>query len=127
MNQQSILQITRGALVAALTLFGTAGAIAAPTNPLSPYFTDPQNSYVEDATSKGIGQVNMITCFIGSMKPADLVNQPNYIALVDQKKCDSNSRSDPSNQGATSGSDAPNYTRAIINSTRATSADPMQV
>jgi len=127
MNQQSIRQITCGTLVAALTLFGTAGAIAAPTNPLSPYFTDPQNSYVEDATSKGIGQVNMITCFITSMKPADLVNQPNYIALVDQKKCDSSSRSDPNNQGATNGADSPSYMRAIVNSTRTSNADPMQV
>ena len=89
------------------------------------YYTDGQNSFVEDATSKGIGQVNMIACFMSSMKPADLVNQGNYIALIDEKKCDPNSRSSTSNQSAGGGAQAPQYTRAVVNSTRASNSDPM--
>ncbi len=91
----------------------------------SPYYTDAQSSFVEDATSRGIGQVNMIACFMNSMRPADLVNQSHYVALVDELKCDPNSRSSASNQGASGGAQAPQYTRAIVNSTRASNADPM--
>lgn len=98
-------------------------AFAAPAS-TSAYNTDPQNSYVEDATSKGIGQVNMITCFIGAMAPDKLVNQGNYIALVDQAKCDPNSRSSASNSSG-SGTQAADYMTAIVNSSRASNSDPM--
>ena len=43
----------------------TMPALSAPAAD-SAYLTDPQQSHVEDATSKGIGQVNMITCFMGN-------------------------------------------------------------
>ena len=59
----------------------------------SAYVTDPQNSYVEDATSRGIGQVNMITCIMAALRPDALVNDGPYNALVDQTKCDPNARS----------------------------------
>ncbi len=98
-------------------------SFAAPPS-TSAYETDPQNSYVEDATSKGIGQVNMITCFIGAMAPDKLVNQGNYIALVDQAKCDPNSRSSTSNSSG-SGTQAADYQTAIVNSTRVSNSDPM--
>jgi len=39
----------------------------------SAYFTDPQSSYVQDATSDSIGQVNMISCIMHSMRPDALV------------------------------------------------------
>ncbi len=107
----------------ALALAASAAPAAPPAG--TSYFTDGQNSFVEDATSRGIGQVNMITCFMSSMKPAGLVNQGNYIALVDEVKCDPNSRSSTSNQSASGGAQAPQYTRAIVNSTRASNADPM--
>ena len=46
-------------------------AVLASADPASTsaYFTDPQQSHVEDATSEGIGQVNMITCIMASMRP----------------------------------------------------------
>jgi hypothetical protein len=96
---------------------------AAPAD-TSAYATDPQYSYVEDATSKGIGQVNMITCFMSAMRPDALVNQGNYIALVDQTKCDPESRSSASNSGGDS-TQASNYLTATVNSTRASNTDPM--
>jgi len=96
---------------------------AAPAD-TSAYATDPQNSYVEDATSKGIGQVNMITCFLSAMRPDALVNEGNYLALVDQTKCDPQSRSSASNSGGDA-TQASNYMTATVNSTRASNADPM--
>lgn len=94
----------------------------------SPYRIDAQSTHVEDATSQGISQVNMITCIMTGMRPDALVNKGNYIALVDKKKCDSNSRSDSSNSSSDSaGSSAPSYLSAIVNSTRTSNTDPMRV
>jgi hypothetical protein len=103
-------------------------ALAAPPS-MSPYYTDLQNSHVEDATSKGIGQVNMITCIMAAMKPDALVNQGNYVALVDEAKCDPDGRSSSGNSGATSdgAQGAASYMTAIVNSSRTSNSDPMQV
>ena len=117
----NLFQIKKIALAVSVAL--PSLAFAAPSS-TSAYNTDPQNSYVEDATSKGIGQVNMITCFIGAMAPDKLVNQGNYIALVDQAKCDPNSRSSTSNSSG-SGTQAADYQTAIVNSSRASNNDPM--
>lgn len=109
--------------LAALPFYVGAAFAAPPAG--SPYFTDGQNSYVEDATSQGIGTVNMIACFMAAMRPDALVNQGNYIALVDENKCNSDRRSSTSN--SSSGQDTPSYTRAVVNATRATNSDPMIV
>jgi len=73
---------TRCALIALAAALPATVLAAPPTN--SPYYTDPQYSYVQDATSQGIQQVNMITCIISAMNPGALVNQGPYIALVDR-------------------------------------------
>lgn len=100
-------------------------AFAAPLS-TSAYNTDPQQSHVEDATSDGIGSVNMITCFMSSMRPDALVNQGNYVALVDKNKCDPKAQSSTSNSGSSGGgSQAANYMSAIVNSSRASNSDPM--
>lgn len=125
MSHFPVPKINRTSKIALASLINalSVAAFAAPAAD-SAYNTDPQNSYVEDATSKGIGQVNMITCFIGAMAPDKLVNQGNYIALVDQAKCDPNSRSSTSNSSG-SGTQAADYMTAIVNSTRASNSDPM--
>jgi hypothetical protein len=88
----------------------------------SPYATDPQNSYVEDATSRGIGQVNMITCIMAAMRPDALVNEGPYTALIDQAKCDPEARS--SNAG--SGAQASTFLTATVDSARTSNDDPMR-
>src|SRR5689334_12420459 len=79
------------ALPLPLTLTFAAPSFAAPPAN-SAYVTDAQHSYVEDATSRGIGQVNMITCIMSAMRPDALVNDGAYIAMVDMQKCDPNAR-----------------------------------
>ncbi|MEW6706494.1 MAG: hypothetical protein AB1430_16730 [Pseudomonadota bacterium] len=111
------------ALAAALPLLAAAAPGAS-----SPYRTDPQNTHVEDATSRGVNEVNMITCFMSSMRPDALVNKGNYLALVDKKVCDAESRSSSGNAGSgSSASNAPEYMNAIVNSTRDSNDDPMRV
>ena len=122
---QHTLRHSAVALAIAAALPGAAQAV--PTAD-SAYRTDVQNSHVEDATSRGVNQVNMITCFMSAMRPDALVNEGDYIALVDQNKCDPESRSSTGNAGSNSaGSSAPSYMNAIVNSTRSSNDDPMRV
>jgi len=110
------------ALAAAWPMLG----VAAPASD-SAYRTDSQSTHVEDATSKGIQQVNMITCIMSSMRPDALVNQGSYNALVDQNKCDPNARSGGGNSASSgAGSSAPSYMSAVVDVTRSSNADPMR-
>ncbi|WP_372525702.1 hypothetical protein [Piscinibacter sp.] len=123
MNHLSI-HPARLALAVAAALPGFVFAV--PTD--SAYRTDVQDSHVEDATSQGINQVNMITCFMTAMRPDALVNKGDYIALVDKNKCDPNARSSSGNSGSNNaGSSAPSYMSAVVNSTRSSNTDPMRV
>jgi hypothetical protein len=97
-----------------------AGAAQAQIPSTAPYVTDPQNVYVQDDTSQGIGNLNMVLCIIGSMDPGDMVNAGPYIALVDVDKC--NNKGGGSNSSATG---ATNYATAVVNVTRASNSDPM--
>jgi hypothetical protein len=111
----------------AIALAGTcASALAAPPAG-SPYFTDQQESHVEDATSRGIQQVNMITCLMAAMRPDALVNEGAYIALVDEPKCDPQARGNSSSSASSSdASQASSYMTAVVNSTRQSNSEPMR-
>jgi hypothetical protein len=114
------------AIIAALA--GTSGAAYAAPPTGTPYFTDPQDSHVEDATSRGIQQVNMITCLMNAMRPDATVNDGAYIALVEETKCDPRARGDSSGSASSSNaSQATSYMTATVNSTRASSSEPMRV
>src|SRR5262249_40398832 len=56
-----------------------------------------------------------------------LVNKDNYLALVDEAKCDPNQRSSSSNSGSSEGAQSSNYTTATVNSARASNNDPMRM
>jgi hypothetical protein len=110
-----------------------AAAFASPAFAVPPassaYGTDAQSTHVEDATSESIGEVNMIVCIMAALRPDALVNEGDYIALVDKNKCDSNKRSSTSNSGASSdgAQAAASYITAIVNSSRASNSEPMIV
>jgi hypothetical protein len=94
----------------------TTLALADPPS-TSAYHTDKQDSYVEDATSKGVQQVNFITCLMSAMRPDAMVNEGNYSALVDGSKCQNDATATA--DGTTS------FNTAYLNVTRATNNDPM--
>ena len=105
---------------AAAALFAAGGVQAQSQIPAnSPYITDPQNIYVQDDTSQGIANLNMVLCIIGSTSPGDMVNAGPYIALVDLNKCNNKGGGSSSSAGAT------NYATGVVNVTRASNADPM--
>jgi len=100
--------------------------VSAAPSATSAYITDAQNSFVQDQTSDGINQVNSIMCYIGAMAPDSMVNKGNYIALIDDTKCDTGNRDKASNSGSgSSGSTASQYSTATVNSSRASNSDPM--
>lgn len=112
-------------VLSALLALSPAAALAAPGSD-SAYVTDLQTSRVEDATSRGIGEVNMIACIMSAMRPDALVNEPSYIALIDKNKCDEAKRSSSSNADASDGAQAAaSYVTATVTSTRASNTEPM--
>ena len=115
------LHIARATLVLAVL---QCSAVYADPPSNSAYATDPQHSYVEDATSKGIGQVNMITCIMAAMRADALVNDGPYTALIDQTKCDPQSRSSAGNADSSAG--ASTFMTATVDSTRASNDVPMR-
>src|SRR5437762_318639 len=117
------MKSTSIAATLALALLQSAATYADPPAS-SAYTTDPQNSYVEDATSRGIGQVNMITCIMSALRPDALVNDGPYNALVDAAKCDPQSRS--STGTVAGGAQSTTFVTATVNSTRTSNADPMR-
>ena len=110
----------------ALLAFALAQSSLALADPpsTSAYATDAQNSHVEDATSRGIGQVNMITCIMGALRPDALVNDGAYNALVAMQTCDSEKRSSTDN--AAGASSSTQFATATVNSTRVSNTDPMR-
>ncbi len=125
MNSKS-LQLQSLALLLSLTGAAPLTALAVPTS-TSPYALDPQNVYVQDATSDGIANLNMVLCIMDAMRPADMVNKGDYIALIDKNKCDTKSQSSASNStsGASGATSTPDYMTAVVNVTRASNTDPM--
>lgn len=113
-------------LACALLIAASSSAAASPPAG-SPYFTDAQQSQVQDATSQSIGQVNMITCVMSSMRPDALVNQGPYNALIDQNQCNAAKQDSTSNTSGSSASQAPDYMTAVVSSTRTSNSDPMIV
>jgi hypothetical protein len=101
-------------------------ALATPSS-TSPYIADPQNSYVQDQTSEGLSNLNTVLCIMDSIKPADMVNKGNYVALVDMNKCDSSHQTSTSDStaGSSGATSTPNYMTAVVNVTRASNSDPM--
>jgi len=90
----------------------------------SAYASDAQHSHVEDATSKGFQQVNMITCIMSALRADALVNDGPYTALIDFAKCDPQSRSSTENAGGAA--QTTQFVTATVDSTRASNSDPMR-
>lgn len=119
------MKLKRIALSLGLAFLAQGSAFAAvPTG--GAYTTDPQQEWVQDRLAEQIGTPNMIMCFIGALRADAMVNQGNYVALVDMDKCESDKRGEDSSGATSAGATAAtNYTRVVVNSTRASNTDPM--
>jgi hypothetical protein len=118
------LNLQQIAMLAISLLFGTTVS-AAPTS--GPYLTDPQNEYVQDATSEAIGNLNMILCIMSgmNMSGSGMINGGPYIALVDMNECKAKGGSSGSSSGSSGASASVNYMTSIVDVTRASNSAPM--
>jgi hypothetical protein len=85
------------------------------------YNTDPQHANVYDPSMKTLQTVNMILCLLSQTGYADLVNEGDYKAQIDEQKCDNGSDggSNSSAQGQSSGANAVAPNLWVIHSERA--------
>jgi len=88
----------------------------------SPYYTDKTNSYVQDQVSKDMEELNGFLCMIGAMAPDQMVNNGDYIAMVDLNACKPSARNNSPEGGSSNQS---NYLAVQLNSTRASNIAPM--
>ncbi len=92
----------------------------------SAYMTDPVNIFVHDDSMEPLENVNNILCMVAQTRYADMVNQGNYLAQVDNKKCEqgSNQSSQGSDAGQSTGAQADQLELWTVNSSRADDASP---
>ena len=103
------ISVLRGLVIATLAASPAFVLAAVPAG--SAYSTDTTNSYVQDATSQAMAQLNSILCYMGAMNPPSMVNLGNYIALIDSNVCDNNGGG---GQGGNTNTGA-NYQPVIVN------------
>jgi hypothetical protein len=90
------------------------------------YVNDEQNVHVWHPALEPVESVNSILCFIGQMQAEQMINQGNYIALIDDASCEKGSGDQGSSGNQSSGADqAPSFVEAIANVTQANSTSPM--
>lgn len=93
----------------------------------SPYYTDTVNSYVQDQVSKDMEELNGFLCLINAMAPSQMVNEPDYIAMVDLKACRPNTSQNNNNMGGGNNGNnmSSSYLSVQLNSARLSNTAPM--
>jgi len=116
--------IRRLILVAIMpTLFFGPNAIGAPTT--GAYTEDRTNTWVQDQVLESVGNVNMIMCFMGALRPEINADGENYLALVDGDACDRAGGGSTTQSSAASS--AISYANVIVNSSRPSTTEPLSV
>lgn len=85
----------------------------------APYYADTVNSYVQDQVSQDMESMNNLLCFLGGVAPHLMVNEGDYIALIDMNSCNS------SGSGSQSSNTGIEYFAVQANSSRASNSTPM--
>ena len=97
----------------ALSAMGAAAYAAPPAD--SPYYTDVQAQYPQDKAQDTFQSASFISCFITAMAPQISVGVGQYLAYIDDNKCDDSGAS--ANTSSTTGSTSaapPNYSKALV-------------
>jgi len=107
-------------LVAAIITANTAIAF---DDPGSDYLTAPQRTHVWNEALEPVELVNSILCFADQMRSLDFVNEGPYLVLADEGRCFRDSDSDQSGNAG----DAPSYMEVVVDVTRESNSDPLEV
>lgn len=101
---------------------------AALNDPGTDYTTDTARTHVYDPSIESLDTVNMILCVMDQTRASDMVNKGAYIALVNNDKCESGTNESSSGQsGGGSSSQAVEYEKWTVESTRTDNSSPMIV
>jgi hypothetical protein len=119
------------AAAAAPLTIGLFRVTAADLSAASDYNKDKTNVWVDERSTEALENINNILCMIGQTKYDAMLNQGNYIALVDNNVCNS-AKSDASTAGQqaqnqSSGATMPNYIKFTVNSSRVDNNSPQIV
>ncbi|MBF0132417.1 MAG: hypothetical protein HQL75_07515 [Magnetococcales bacterium] len=100
-------------------------------NPVSDFYQDETIFHVHEKSGEALSTINEILCAVDQTRYDQMLNQGPYKAQIDWKQCQS-SKDDPSSQGqsgqnTSSGSGAPEFGNWIVDSQRASNADPQIV
>lgn len=90
------------------------------------YVTDPQSEWVADQSTDAISTASKLLCYMASTRPDAMVNKGQYIAFINEPKCDSN-RGDASASTNSGGGGSTQYTRMSVTSTRDSNTAPQIV
>ncbi len=93
----------------------------------TPYYTDPLHVFVYDDSMKALNIINEILCAMDQTQYASMVNQGNYIALVNATRCNQSSDKSSENSNQSSSSNAANFEEWTVNTTRADTDAPQYV
>jgi len=112
----------------ALLCFGlcSLGSVAAPSTS-SALFTDVQSEYNKDETYDTFQFAAMVSCFIRSMAPDQMVGKGAYLAYIDETKCNDSTSSGSSSSSGGSVASVPKYSMGIATSTVDSSTNKMTV
>ncbi len=93
--------------------------IKAFNDPDTDFSTDPVNTYVYDASMQSLNTVNMILCLVSQTGASEMLNQGDYIALVNEDLCEQGQNQSSAGQtGQSSGGQATQYNAWTVNSSR---------
>lgn len=93
------------------------------------YFEDETRVYVYDRAVEPLQIINEILCLMGQTAASELVNEPPYLAQIDESECaqGSNQDSNSSETGQSSGAQGEGLTLWTVESTRASASAPQIV
>lgn len=107
--------------VAIASIWGVANAAPPPD---SPYYTDVQTQYPKDKAQDTFQMASFLSCFMNAMAPERSVNVGEYLAFIDENKCEDNGGS-ANNSSASGGSSVtpPDYAKVLVSVTEGSSGE----
>lgn len=98
-----------------LSLAGIASSAYALPPTSSPYYSDPQSQYPKDQTQDTFQMASFIACFVKGMAPEQNVGVGQYLAYVDENKCnDTGASASTSSAGGGSSQVPPKINKALV-------------
>lgn len=115
-------KLHRTCVALALASIWTVANAAPPSN--SPYYTDVQTQYPKDKAQDTFQMASFLACFMKAMAPERSVGVGEYLAYVDESKCEDNGAT--ANTTSSSGGSSvapPDYAKVLVSVTEGTAGE----